>query len=150
MILTNLYTFDFFYIFLKKILNKKGYKMFFTNLFKFKKTCKHDKITPDMESGYCPDCGKFIKNEWYITRCSCCGVKMKANARNNEVFPQYHFCSNCGSKEYTVEKLDAINFIDINFAVLLKNEVQDDLKANTTQCWQERNNVQPKLLVQYL
>ena len=124
--------------------------MFLTNLFGFKKVCSHDKITPDMECGYCPDCGKFIQNEWYITRCACCGVKMKANVRNGEVIPQYHYCTNCGSKEYTVEKLSSINFIDINFAVLIKKEIEEPLRANSTQCWQEKTSLQPKLLVQYL
>lgn len=124
--------------------------MFLTNLFNFKKACLHEKITPDMECGYCPDCGKFVRNEWYITRCACCGVKLKTNARNGEIFPQNHYCTNCGSKEFTIEKLPSINFIDINFAVLQKKVVEEDLKVNTTQCWQERTNVQPKLLVQYL
>ena len=103
-----------------------------------------------MEYAYCPDCGKFIKNDWYITRCSCCGVKLKTQARNGEITPQYNFCTNCGGKEFKVEKLDKINFIDINFAVLVKQEVQNEIKVDTTQCWQERTNVQPKLLVQYL
>lgn len=125
--------------------------MFLTNLFNFKRHCYHERITPDMESGYCPDCGKFIKNEWYITRCSCCGVKLKTMVIKGEVQPQYHYCSNCGSEEYTVEKLSKINFIDINFAVLQKKEIENDIKiANTTQCWQERTPSQPKLLVQYL
>ena len=125
--------------------------MFLTNLFNFNRHCCHEKITPDMESGYCPDCGKLIKNEWYITRCSCCGVKLKTMVIKGEVQPQYHYCSNCGSEEYTVEKLNKINFIDINFAVLQKKEIENDIKiANTTQCWQERTPSQPKLLVQYL
>lgn len=124
--------------------------MFLTNLFNFKRECAHDKITPNMDSGYCPDCGQYIKNEWYITRCSCCGVKLKTNIRNGEVFPQYHYCMNCGSKEYQVEKLEKINFIDINFAVLQKKVLKAELKTNSTQCWQEKNNVQPKLLIQYL
>lgn len=124
--------------------------MFLTNLFNFKKSCSHEKILPDMEYGYCPDCGKFIHNEWYITRCACCGVKLKTIIRNGVVSPQYHFCSNCGSKEYSVHKLNSINFIDVNFAVLQKVVVKEDIKATTTQCWQERTNVQPKLLVQYL
>ena len=123
--------------------------MFLTNLFNLKKACSHDKITPDMEQGYCPDCGKFIINEWYITRCSCCGVKLKTNARNGDVFPQYQYCSNCGGKEYKVEKLDKINFIDINYAVLIK-KIEEELKVSSTQCWQERTSEQPKLLVQYL
>ena len=124
--------------------------MFLTNLFNLKKNCTHDKISPEVESAYCPDCGKLIRNEWYITRCACCGVKMKAMIRNGVVVPQYHFCTNCGAKEFTAEKLATINFIDINFAVLKKQVVEEDLRANTTQCWQEKTNVQPKLLVQYL
>lgn len=125
--------------------------LWITNLFNFKKVCTHESITPDMESGYCPDCGKLIKNEWYITRCACCGVKQKAMYVKGEVRPQFHYCSNCGSDKYTSEKLEKINFIDINFAVLVKKEVESELKsAHTTQCWQEKTPSQPKLLVQYL
>lgn len=124
--------------------------MFLTNLFKLKRSCTHDKITPDMEYGYCPDCGKFIQNEWYITRCACCGVKMKAIAKNGEIFPQNHYCSNCGSKEYSVEKLEKINFIDINFAVLQKTVIENTNTVSTTQCWEERKNAPPKLTVKYL
>lgn len=124
--------------------------MFFSNLFKFNKRCLHERITPNMDCGYCPDCGKFIQNEWYITRCSCCGVKLKTQSRNGEILPQYNYCTNCGSHEYKIEKLEKINFIDINFAVLLKKEIQEELRVNTTQCWQEKNIEQPKLLMQYL
>ena len=97
-------------------------------------------------------CGKFIKNEWYITRCACCGVKLRAVIKNGEVVPQHHYCSNCGGEEFVVEKLEQINFIDINFAVLKKRVVEDDNNkiCSTTRCWQERTDVQPKLLVQYL
>ena len=119
-------------------------------LFNFKRTCMHDKVSPNIESGYCPDCGKLINNEWYITRCSCCGVKLKTIAKNNGVMPLYNYCTNCGCNEYNVEKLEKINFIDINFAVLIKKVEIENLKVNTTQCWQEKSSVQPKLLVQYL
>ena len=125
--------------------------MFFTNRFNLKKTCNHDRITPNLESAYCPDCGKLIKNEWYITRCACCGVKLKTMFYKGQVRPEFHYCSNCGGSEYMVEKLDKINFIDINFAVLQKKEVEyipNDY--HSTQCWQERTVSQPKLLVQYL
>ena len=124
--------------------------MFFTNLFKIKKNCNHEKITPDLDCGYCPDCGRLIQNEWYITRCACCGVKLKANIKNGEIIPQNRYCTNCGSEEYIIGKLDKIDFININFAVLEKRIVEEDLKVNTIQCWQEKNIAQPKLLVQYL
>ena len=112
--------------------------------------CNHSKVRPDVEQAYCPDCGKLIKNEWYITRCACCGVKMKAIVKNGEIVPQEHYCSNCGNEEFIVEKVDKINFIDIRFAVLLKNEIYEEKFCDTTKCWQEKTPEQPKLLVQYL
>ena len=125
--------------------------MFLTDLFNLKKDCCHEKITPDMESGYCPDCGKLIQNEWNITRCSCCGIKRKSMVIKGEVKPQYHYCSNCGGEEYTVEKLPKINFIDINYSVLIKREIEQETKLfETTRCWEEKTALQPKLLVQYL
>lgn len=120
--------------------------MFLTDLFNFKKRCNHEKITPDMECGYCPDCGCFVQNEWYITRCACCGVKLKTAIIKDEIVPQNHYCTNCGNDTYIVEKLEKINFIDINFAVLKKivtKSVQN--LPMTTQCWEERNILQPKL-----
>ena len=124
--------------------------MFLLNLFKIKKTCFHEKVHPSLTSAYCPDCGELINNEWYITRCSCCGIKLKTNLKNNEIVPLYNYCSNCGGKEFVVEKLESINFIDINFAVLFKRIVKREFKPNSIQCWQEKNCEQQKLLVQYL
>lgn len=116
----------------------------------FSKKCMHEKISPDKEQGYCPDCGKLVKNEWYIARCSCCGVKMKVMVKNDNIVPQEHYCSNCGGEAYTIEKVERINFIDINFAALIRKEVQEERFCNTTKCWQEKTPEQPKLLVQYL
>ena len=114
----------------------------------FNTKCYHNKIRPDVEQAYCPDCGKLIENRWYITRCKCCGVKMKAIIKNGNIVPQEHFCSNCGDREYTVERIDKINFIDINFAVLEKHEINDQFKyAKTTTCWQEKNIEIPRLPV---
>ena len=126
--------------------------MFITDLFNLRRPCLHEKITPDMESGYCPDCGKLIKNEWYITRCACCGVKLKTMSNKGDVVPQYHYCKNCGSGEFVVEKLPKINFIDINFAVLIKKEVDvaDKKSYTSTCCWEERKPELPKLPVKFL
>lgn len=119
-------------------------------LFGFQIKCQHESITPDMKEGYCLDCGRLIRNEWYITRCSCCGVKMKAMVKNGEIVPQHHYCANCGSEKFNIEKLENINFIDINFAALVKKEVKEYAHPLTTRCWQEKTSEQPKLLVQYL
>ena len=122
--------------------------MIFTNL--FTKKCNHEHVSPEKECAYCPDCGKLIRNDWYITRCSCCGVKLKSMSKNGQVVPQAHYCSNCGSEDFTVEKIDKINFIDINFAVLIKKVEENRQTFHTTRLWQERTDAQPKLLAQYL
>ena len=125
--------------------------MLLTNLFKLKKSCTHDKIRPDIESGYCPDCGEFIQNEWYITRCACCGIKLRTVVHNGDIKPQDKFCLNCGGEEYTVEKLNKINFIDINYAALKKTIIpKASLTKSTIQCWQEKTFEPPKLTVKYL
>lgn len=125
--------------------------MFITNLFKLNYTCKHEHVMPETDCAYCPDCGKFIKNEWYITRCACCGVKLRTMVRNGKIEPELKYCSNCGSKEFSVEQIEQINFIDIKFAALLKKEIEDEHQiCSTTRCWQEKTSAQPKLLVQYL
>ena len=59
--------------------------MFITDLLKLNKKCNHEHVTPDRDCGYCPECGKFIRNEWYITRCSCCGMKLKSMNKNNAI-----------------------------------------------------------------
>ena len=112
-------------------------------------SCSHDKIRPDVEQAYCADCGKLIKNEWFITRCACCGVKMKAMIKNGQIVPQDHYCSNCGGEEFAVEKVEKINFIDINFAALVRTETEEEIIGSTTRCWQERTHELPKLPVLY-
>ena len=123
--------------------------MFLLKLFNINSKCNHNGVSHTLDRGYCPDCGKLIKNDWYITRCACCGLKLKTMVKHDKIQPQYNYCSNCGSSEYIIEKLPKINFIDINFAVLIKSELETIKKASTIQCWQEKTFEQPKLLVQY-
>lgn len=92
-------------------------------LFRKNRICKHEKVCPDSDYSYCPDCGELIENRWFITRCACCGVKLRATIRNGEVVPEAHFCKNCGAKEFVVEKLDKINFLYVDVAVLVKSVV---------------------------
>lgn len=122
----------------------------FINIFcNLSKKCTHDKVAPEVDFAYCPDCGELIHNEWYITRCKCCGIKLKTITRNSTIIPAYKYCSNCGESEYVIEKIDKISFIDINFAVLIKNIKKEVKNPSTIQCWQEKTNEQPKLLMQF-
>jgi len=114
-------------------------------LFK-KKECTHDKISPDKSGQYCPDCGKYVENKWFLTRCACCNVKRVSTAKYNEVMPIEKFCPNCGHTHYYIEEIKNINFIDINYAVLLKI-VNENLTPSFSQGWLERENTEPiKLL----
>lgn len=119
------------------------------DLLNLKRKCFHNKVLPNLDHSYCPDCGRLIKNEWYIVRCACCGIKLIAKINGEDVVPLNHFCANCGGVDYKVEKLEQINFINVNYAVLIKREVENLNNKVTTQCWQEKINEQPKLLVQY-
>lgn len=123
--------------------------MLIWEFFKQNNKCNHSKVKPDVDFAYCPDCGELIENQWYLVRCACCGIKLRGMVKNGEIVPEEHFCLNCGTKDYTVERIDKINFIDINYAVLVKSIVENNY-VNYTQSWvQERNNIcKPKLLQQ--
>lgn len=121
--------------------------MFLIDLFKKHNRCSHDHVSLDSTYSYCPDCGELIENEWFITRCACCGIKQRAIIKNGEIMPIDNFCRNCGGHEYIVEKIPRINFIDINYAVLVKTVVhEEDTFEEVTQCWEEKNLNKPKLL----
>ena len=118
---------------------------------KRKKECTHPKVTPDKDACYCPDCGKYVENHWYLTRCSCCNIKRKTTVKFGQIIPETKYCPNCGAEQFYVEAVKNINFIDINFAVLVKREDKSSIyKTSTSRCWQERINELPKLSVQYL
>ena len=78
-----------------------------------KKKCTHPKVSPDKDAQYCPDCGEYIENNWYLTRCSCCNVKLVSIAKYDDIMPTTKFCPNCGCTHYYVQKIEKINFIDM-------------------------------------
>ena len=123
--------------------------MIVLDLFRKNMKCSHSLVKADVDFAYCPDCGELIENEWIITRCACCGIKQKAIIKNGEIIPEANFCHNCGGNEYIVEKLPKINFIDINYAVLVKSVVQEDRMEEVTQCWEEKPAYTQKLLQIY-
>lgn len=125
--------------------------MLILEFLKKNKVCSHSKVRPDVDFAYCPDCGELIENQWYMIRCACCGIKLPAIIKNGEIVPEKHFCHNCGGREYTVERIDKINFIDISYAVLVKAVVENN-NTNFTQSWvsSETQDCRPKLLQQSL
>ena len=103
----------------------------------FGKECQHKNVNIEDDFAYCPDCGEYIENRWYMTRCKCCNIKRKATIRNGKVQPLTKYCPNCGAIEYEVELIPKINFIDINFAVLQKTVISKKEVNTYKQIWEE-------------
>lgn len=125
--------------------------MIFMEFFNKRHKCKHERFLPDKDIGYCPDCGELIENQWFIVRCGCCGVKHKAIIKNGQIVPEEKFCHNCGNKTFVVERVNKINFIDINYAVLVKTIIPNE-HFEFTQSWadaRETSNYTRKLLQQF-
>ena len=117
-------------------------------IFSLNKKCTHDKVPPDQDYYYCPDCGELIENRWYLVRCASCGLKQIATVKNGEVVPVGNFCHNCGGKDYTVERLEKIDCININYAVLIKEVIKNEVNEYC-QSWADiiqTQNDKPKLL----
>ncbi|MDY6310180.1 MAG: hypothetical protein SPL73_04165 [Cyanobacteriota bacterium] len=114
----------------------------------FHKECTHDKVSPDKDYSYCPDCGALIENQWFLVRCKSCGLKQVATIKDGEIIPVDKFCRNCGGKDYTVERLEKIDCININYAVLLKAIVKTEAEEYY-QSWADviqTSNLTQKLL----
>ena len=105
-----------------------------------KRECLHSKIPLEVECAYCPDCGELVENQWFVLRCACCGVKVRAMIRNGKIVPIDKHCVNCGMAEYNVEKLDKVNFINVSYAVLIKKAVHCET-IDCTQSWVDVSNV---------
>jgi hypothetical protein len=108
--------------------------MIWSEIFNFNKKCTHANVPLDEDIAYCPDCGELVENHWYITRCACCGVKERATIRNGEIVPEAGFCHNCGSKAYYVEEIQKINCININYAIVRRDIVENE-NTEYTQSW---------------
>lgn len=109
--------------------------MLFDYLFN-KKECTHDKIPLDVDCAYCPDCGELVENRWFILRCNCCGSRVPATIRNGKIVPLNKHCTNCGNNDFEIEELEKVNFINVGYAVVIKQTVQaEDIKF--TQSWVE-------------
>lgn len=97
------------------------------SFFKNKNKCTHKNALLNSLEGYCPDCGQYLVKNYYIVRCLRCDIKRSAKLSWGEIVPEEKYCSNCGSQEYYIEKLDSVTFIDAKYAVYLK-EIAADIK----------------------
>ena len=113
----------------------------------FQKECTHPHVSADKDYSYCPDCGEFIENKWYLTRCKCCGIKRKTVMKRSVIMPESRYCPNCGAEAFYVEQVEHINFVDINFAVLKKEIVPNPNGVFVKQIWEDEHNSQPQKLL---
>lgn len=120
--------------------------------FLFNTKCTHNKIYPFSDGTFCPDCGQEIKISWRILRCDDCSTKRKTHFFMGKLVPEEKFCKKCGSSEYYIETREKIEFFDYEYAVILKEEVNTNIKVKKTlQIWIEEENLRqsfskPKLL----
>lgn len=113
-------------------------KKFLNTIFK----CRHRNAILNNNEGYCPDCGQYIKKSYHVLRCTNCGIKRKAKKKFDEIIPSEKFCTNCGSCLYEVEKYDKLNFVDINYAIEVKEAIEDIGAINELEIWIDDNSCQ--------
>lgn len=95
----------------------------------FWKKCTHEHVDAISHAGYCPDCGEYVENHWYVARCKCCGNREKTILRGGNPMPLNLYCKNCGSEEYIIEEIDAPDIVSINYATLKR--VSRKIDANS-------------------
>lgn len=109
------------------------------NIFRFlfkSRECTHKNALLKRDEGYCPDCGAYLKKNFYVVRCKHCDIKRISVNNYGEIEPASKYCENCGGSEYYVEKLERINFFDIKYVVFKLEEIltpQND--KDYTQIW---------------
>lgn len=109
-------------------------------LFKNKTKCSHKNALLNSNEGYCPDCGEYLKKNYYLVRCSRCDIKREAKLCWGEIVPAQKYCLNCGESNYYIEKIDKVNFIDAQYAIYLK-EIADKFQTlhPESQVWVEED-----------
>ncbi len=113
--------------------------------FKSQKNCSHKNALINCDIGYCPDCGEYLEKNYYIIRCARCDKKRQAKYLLDNIVPIEKYCAHCGESSYIVEKIDKINFVDVNFAICLKEPILMDLDPTST-IWveEDKRNAQIK------
>ena len=104
--------------------------------------CTHDKVSQTIKAGYCPDCGEYVENHWYITRCECCGNKQHSLVRNGKIVTETKFCKNCGSNSFVVEEIEELDIVSIQYAVV-RRQVREKKKEGIIKTWIEQNPFTP-------
>lgn len=124
----------------------KNFILYLISMINNGKKCRHTRALLNSNEGYCPDCGAYLKKYYYVLRCRCCAHKREATRAAfggaQEIIPISKFCPTCGGEEFYIEKCEKLNFVDINYAIEVKEEFDVlsaplDFETSTTTVWVE-------------
>jgi len=66
----------------------------------------------------------------------------------NTLVPTDKHCAKCGCSDFYIEKKEKLDFFDLNFAVMSKEEVENIAKGRRkTQIWIEQENCWQELIL---
>lgn len=101
--------------------------------------CRHKNALINGDDGFCPDCGKYLKKRYYIIRCKNCGIKRLGKKKFNKILPRENFCTCCGASEFIIEKQETLKLTDINYAIEVKEAIENPEIVNELEIWIEEN-----------
>lgn len=103
-------------------------------------SCNHKNALLNSNEGFCPDCGKYLKKSYYVIRCKDCGIKRSVKKKFDEIVPAEKFCTCCGCSEYVIEKYEKLNFVDINYAIEVKEVIENNEPVNELEIWIDKES----------
>ncbi len=124
----------------------KNIFLYFLSILNNGNKCRHTNALLNSNEGYCPDCGVYLKKYYYVLRCKCCAHKREATraafCNVKEIIPVSKYCPVCGGEEFYIEKYEKLNFVDINYAIEVKEEFDilnapADFNTSSTTVWVE-------------
>lgn len=127
----------------------KNLILYLISIINNKTKCRHSHALLHSNEGYCPDCGAYLKKYYYVLRCKCCAHKREATraafGEVNEIVPISKYCPICGGEEFYIEKYEKLNFVDINYAIEVKEvfdilNAQNNFETSSTTVWVEVPN----------
>jgi Zn finger protein HypA/HybF involved in hydrogenase expression len=84
--------------------------------------CLHTKMAiSGKTSGFCPDCGYYVRLRWNLCRCRTCGARRKIQvALDGVISPKGRYCDQCGQHEYRLVQKERIHGYELAYATLTR------------------------------
>jgi len=65
--------------------------------------------------------------------------------RGGKPVPVHKYCTNCGTEEYEIEKIENLNFFNMNYAIAKKEEEDFIVPPELTETWIDEVEIIRKL-----